>query len=64
MVGLLPFMAPIYAALTVTAMYFGIKIYVGQRRKSIEMDVGEGICVECGSRIIDKRCPNCDTDHE
>ena len=61
MVGLLPFMAPIYAALTVTAMYFGIKIYVGRRRKSIELDIGEGICADCGSRIINKKCPVCES---
>lgn len=64
MVGLLPFMAPIYAVLIVIMMYFGIKIYVGRKKKSIEMDVGEGICVDCGSKIIHKKCPNCDTDDE
>lgn len=64
MVGLLPFMAPIYAALVVIAMYFGIKIYVGRRKKSIEMDVGEGLCAECGSKIFNKRCPHCDSQNE
>jgi len=54
-------MAPIYAALIVITMYFGIKIYVGKKKKSIELDVGEGICVDCGSQIIDKKCPNCDS---
>jgi len=60
MLGLIPFMAPIYAALIVVAMYFGIKFYVVIRKKSIEKDVGDGICAECGS-IFDKKCPNCDT---
>jgi hypothetical protein len=22
--------------------------------------VGEGICMECGSKITNKKCPNCD----
>lgn len=64
MVGLLPFMGPIYAILIVILMYFGIKIYVGRRKKSIEMDIGEGICAECGSKIINKKCPNCDFEKE
>ena len=64
MVGLLPFMGPIYAILIVILMYFGIKIYVGRRKKSIEMDIGEGICAECGSKIINKKCPNCNSEKE
>ena len=27
------------------------KIYVGKKRQLIEQDVGEGICMECGSKI-------------
>ena len=42
----------------------GIKLYVGKKSKSIESDVGEGICMECGSKIIDARCPNCDLNQE
>ena len=61
MVGLMPFMAPIYAVLIVIAMYFGIKVYVGRRKKLIEKDVGEGICVDCGSKILNKKCPHCDS---
>jgi len=59
LIGLLPFMAPIYAVLIVLGMYFGIKVYVGKRRQLIENDVGEGICMECGSKILDKKCPKC-----
>lgn len=59
MIGLLPFMAPLYAVLIVLGMYFGIKVYVGKRRQLIENDVGEGICMECGSKILDKKCPKC-----
>ena len=61
MVGLIPFMAPVYAALIVIMMYFGIKVYVGKRKQSIERDVGEGICMDCGSKISNKKCPNCDS---
>ncbi len=53
-------MAPIYAVLIVSVMYFGIKIYVGRKKKAIALDVGEGLCMECGSKIIHKKCPNCD----
>ncbi len=60
MIGLLPFMAPIYAVLIVLSMYFGIKVYVGKRRQLIENDIGEGICMECGSKILDEKCPKCD----
>lgn len=53
-------MAPIYAVLIVLGMYFGIKVYVGKRRQQIENDIGKGICMECGSRILDEKCPRCD----
>ena len=62
MVGLFPFMAPVYAVLIVILMYFGIKIYVAKRRQMIHQDVGsEGICMECGSKILNKKCPNCNS---
>ena len=64
MVGLIPFMAPVYAVIIVAVMYFGIKVYVGKRKQMIERDVGEGICMECGSRVFDKKCPNCDYSKE
>ncbi|MFB5608910.1 MAG: hypothetical protein ACE5Q5_01670 [Nitrosarchaeum sp.] len=60
MIGLIPFMAPMYAALIVIAMYFGIKFYVINRSKSIKKDIPEGICAECGSKISNQKCPNCD----
>ncbi len=64
MIGLIPFMSPAYAALIVIIMYFGIKFYVAKRRQLIEKDVGEGICLECGSKIHEKKCPNCDFSQE
>ena len=64
MIGLIPFIAPIYAALIAIAIYFGIKFYMGIRRKSIEKEMGEGICADCGSKISNQKCPNCDTVNE
>ncbi len=64
MVGLIPFMAPLYAAIIAVIMYVGIKAYVGNRRRYIRQDVGEGLCMECGSKIINKKCTNCDYSHE
>jgi len=60
MIGLTPFMGLVYAVIIVAIMYFGIKVYVGKRKQSIERDVGEGICMECGSKVFNKKCPNCD----
>ncbi len=64
MIGLIPFMGAIYAGIIVAIMYFGIKVYVGKRKQSIERDVGEGICMECGSKIFNKKCQNCDCSQE
>ena len=64
MIGLTPFMGLLYAVIIVVIMYFGIKVYVGKRKQSIERDVGEGICMECGSKVLNKKCPNCDHSQE
>lgn len=42
------------------AIYFGIKIFVGRRKKFLDQKIGEGFCAECGEKIIDKKCPSCD----
>ena len=60
MLGLSPFAGLAYSAIIVIGLYFGVKIYVGKKRQLIQQDVGEGICMECGFKIIDKKCPNCD----
>ena len=60
MLGLIQYLGPAFSAIIVIGLYFGIKVYVGKKRKLIEQDVGEGLCMECGSKIIDKRCLNCD----
>jgi len=61
-IGLIPFIAGIYAVIIGILLYVGIKVYVGRKRRMIEEDVGEGICMECGFKIIDKKCPNCDSE--
>ena len=63
-IGLSPFMAPIYASIIGIVLYFGIKVYVGRRKRMIEEDVGEGVCLECGFKIIDNKCPNCDLENK
>ncbi len=64
MIGLIPFMGLAYAVIIVVIMYFMIKVYVGKRKQSIEREVGEGICMECGSKVINKKCPSCDASQE
>ena len=51
---------PIYAIIISLAIYFGIRIFVGRRKKMIEREIGEGLCAKCGSKIEDKKCPICD----
>ena len=59
MIGLIPFMTPIYALVIVIVMYVGIKVFVAKRNKSIENEIGpEGICMDCGSRIVRGKCTN------
>ncbi|MFB5635486.1 MAG: hypothetical protein ACE5RB_02535 [Nitrosopumilus sp.] len=53
-----------YSALIGVLVYFLIKLYVEKRRQSISNAVGDGICMECGSRIVDKKCPKCDYSQE
>ena len=64
MLGLIQYLGPAYSAIIVIALYFGIKVYVGKKRQLIQQDVGEGICMECGSKVVDKKCPNCDNLNE
>ena len=64
MLGLIQYLGPAYSAIIVIALYFGIKVYVGKKRQLIQQDVGEGICMECGFKIINKKCTNCDSGEE
>jgi hypothetical protein len=34
------------------AIYVGIKVFVGRRKKMLAKKIGEGFCVECGEKII------------
>jgi len=49
-----------FSALIGILLFFAIKLYVEKRRQSITNALPEGICIECGSKITDKKCPNCD----
>jgi len=64
MLGLIQYLGPAYSIIIVIALYIGIKVYVGKKRQLIEQDVGEGICMECGSKIMNKKCPSCDNFEE
>ena len=64
MLALIQYLGPAYSAIIVIGLYFGIKIYVGKKRQLIQRDVGEGICMECGSKIVNKKCTNCDPAEE
>lgn len=61
MIGLIPFMMPIYAVIIVIVLYVGIKIFVARRNQSIYNEIGsEGICMDCGGKISNGRCSICD----
>jgi hypothetical protein len=64
MIGMLPFIAPVYAVVITTAIYFGMRVFVGRRRKQIQKAMGEGICAVCGQRIVNNKCPQCDTKNQ
>ncbi|MFB5630926.1 MAG: hypothetical protein ACE5RN_05010 [Nitrosopumilaceae archaeon] len=64
MIGLIPFMQPIYAVIIAISIYVGIKIFVGRRKKMLDKKIGEGFCVECGEKVVGKKCPNCDNDEK
>ena len=64
MVGLIPFTGLALAMVIVIFMFFGIKLYVKTKKQSIENDIGDGICMECGSRVYDRKCPKCDFSQE
>ena len=60
MLGISPFLGIAYSTIIVIGLFFGIKLFVAKKNQSIREDVGEGICMECGFKIIDKKCANCD----
>ena len=62
--GITQYVPILYSSLIGIGLFFGIKIYVYRKRKMIENDVGEGVCMECGFKIIDSKCPNCDSENK
>ena len=60
MIGMLPFIAPVYAVTIAVAIYFGMRVFVGRRKKQMQKAIGEGVCAVCGEQIVNKKCPNCD----
>ena len=60
MIGLLPFIPLFYALIIAIGIYFGIKVLVGRRKKSLQQKIGQDNCAKCGEKIISQKCPNCD----
>ena len=60
MIGMMPFIAPIYAVIIAAVIYFGVRVFVGRRKKQIQKSIGEGVCAVCGQKIIENKCPQCD----
>ena len=58
-VGLVPFVAPVYAIIIAAAVFLGIKWYSERRQRDIISHIGKGICAECGSAITGAECPQC-----
>lgn len=50
----------IYAIGIGAAIFFGLKAIAISKQASISKQVGKGLCMECGEKIIDNKCPNCD----
>lgn len=57
---MLPFIAPIYAVVIAVAIYFGMRVFVGRKKRQMQKAVGEGVCAVCGEKIVNNKCPNCD----
>ena len=51
-----------YAIAIGVAIFFGLKTFATQRKRSMDKLVGEGFCAECGEKIVEKKCPNCDSE--
>ena len=61
MIGMMPFIAPVYAIGIAITIYFAVRVFVGRKNKQIQKEIGEGICAICGGKISKNKCPNCDS---
>lgn len=41
------------------ALFFGMKAVAVRRQQGVERQVGEGLCAECGQRVVGGACPEC-----
>jgi hypothetical protein len=64
MLGMMAFLSLAYSLVIAILIYFGIKVFVGRRKRQIQREVGMGVCATCGSKIVDNKCPNCDANPE
>ena len=51
----------LYAIGIGAAIFFGLKSIIINRQAAISKQVGKGLCAECGEKIVDDKCPNCDS---
>ena len=58
--GLTPFMGLVYAVMIAMGIFFVVKAFTHSREKFLEKKIGEGFCAQCGEKVINKKCPNCD----
>ena len=45
-------------------IFFGLKAITISKQAAIKKQVGEGLCAECGEKVIQGKCPNCDSPKE
>ncbi len=57
----LPHMNLIYSVTIAISLYFAIRVFIGRRKKQIQKEVGQGICAVCGAKVVEGKCPKCDT---
>ena len=60
LVGLLAFIPLIYAIILTAGVYFGIKVLVGRRKKTLQKKISQEYCEKCGEKISGNKCPSCD----
>jgi phosphate/sulfate permease len=61
MIGMLTLLAPVCAIGIAIAIYLGIRVFVIRKKQQMQKAVGEGVCATCGEKILENKCPNCDT---